>query len=111
MVSWGGVEATERLLLLAEEREEQAVVEEEEKEAAGLVERRSAVVARWSHRVGERTDAIVVRKSECEKLKVEIQRSRRQTDRRSIFCKSLIGFVPAVPVSLGLFEIDEPFSR
>ena len=53
----------------------------------------------------------VVRKSECEKLKVEIQRSRRQTDRRSIFCKSLIGFVPAVPVSLGLFEIDEPFSR
>jgi hypothetical protein len=65
VVSWGGVEATERLLL-AEEREEQAVAEEEEKEAAGLVERRSAVVARWSHRVGERTDAIVVRKSECE---------------------------------------------
>ena len=31
-----------------------------EKEAAGLVVRRSAVVARWSHRVGERTDAIVV---------------------------------------------------
>ena len=61
------MEATERLLLLllAEEREEQAVAEEEEKEAAGLVERRIAVVARWSHRVGERTDAIVVRKSEC----------------------------------------------
>jgi len=31
-----------------------------EKEAAGLVVRRSAVVARWSHRVGERTDAMVV---------------------------------------------------
>ena len=30
------------------------------KEAAGLLERRSAVLARWSHRVGERTGAMVV---------------------------------------------------
>ena len=72
------MEATERLLLLlAEEREEQAVVEEEEKEAAGLVERRSAVVARWSHRVGERTDAIVVRNSsECERSESEVDRRK-----------------------------------
>ena len=30
-----------------------------EKDSAGLMERRSAVVARWSHRVGEKEDAIV----------------------------------------------------
>ena len=58
-VSWGGVEATERVLLEGRD-EEELLTEQDEKEAAGLVERRRAVVARWSHRVGERTDAMVV---------------------------------------------------
>jgi hypothetical protein len=41
---------------LFREQEEEVV----EKAAAGLMERRSAVVARWSHRVGKRADVIVV---------------------------------------------------
>jgi len=57
-----------------------------EKEAAGLVVRRSAVVARWSHRVGERTDAMVVLCYEEEVFcdaRFEVENERGEKDRPS----------------------------